>query len=183
MSNNNSLLIAVSGKSGCGNSTVSRLLADTLKLRLLNYTFRDMARDRGMSFKELRARAEKDFSWDRELDIYLARTALEGNCVLASRMAVWLVPQAHLKVFLDVPAEIRAGRIAGREGKPYEETLEETRERDRLDSARYWQLYNIDNSVCPTADLIVDNSSLSPEETVRLILETLKSRKNMPLIP
>jgi len=41
--------IAISGKSGCGNSTVSRIVATRLGLRVVNYTFKDLARDRGMS--------------------------------------------------------------------------------------------------------------------------------------
>ena len=44
--------IAVSGKSGCGNSTVSRLLADKLGLKLINYTFHNMAEEAGIPFAE-----------------------------------------------------------------------------------------------------------------------------------
>jgi cytidylate kinase len=35
--------IAISGKSGCGNSTVSRIVANRLGLRLVNYTVRALA--------------------------------------------------------------------------------------------------------------------------------------------
>ena len=37
------LRIAVSGKSGCGNTTVSSLLARSLGIKLVNYTFRQLA--------------------------------------------------------------------------------------------------------------------------------------------
>ncbi|MDR1566822.1 MAG: cytidylate kinase, partial [Treponema sp.] len=40
--------IAVSGKSGCGNTTVSRLVADALDLRFINFTFRSLAREKNM---------------------------------------------------------------------------------------------------------------------------------------
>ena len=50
--------IAVSGKSGCGNTTVSRLLAERLGVRLINYTFHDMAKERGIPFEQLCLLAE-----------------------------------------------------------------------------------------------------------------------------
>jgi cytidylate kinase len=34
------LRIAISGKSGCGNTTVSRMVAEKLGLRFINFTFR-----------------------------------------------------------------------------------------------------------------------------------------------
>ncbi|MDR0624827.1 MAG: cytidylate kinase, partial [Treponema sp.] len=39
------LKIAVSGKSGCGNTTVSKIVADTLGLEFINFTFRSLARE------------------------------------------------------------------------------------------------------------------------------------------
>ena len=52
MSNN--LIIAISGKSGCGNSSVSRIVAERLGLKLINYTFHDIAEGRG--FKKIKRR-------------------------------------------------------------------------------------------------------------------------------
>ena len=45
--------MAISGKSGCGNTTVSRLVADRLGLIVINYTFKNLAQDKGMSFEEI----------------------------------------------------------------------------------------------------------------------------------
>ena len=44
-------IVAISGKSGCGNSTVSRLLSDRLGVQLINYTFRRMAGTRASPSK------------------------------------------------------------------------------------------------------------------------------------
>ena len=43
------LRIAISGKSGCGNTTVSTMLAQRLGIKLINYTFRNLAKDIGFS--------------------------------------------------------------------------------------------------------------------------------------
>ena len=46
------LVITISGKSGCGNSTVSRIVSERLGLRLINFTLRDVARERGIPFEQ-----------------------------------------------------------------------------------------------------------------------------------
>ena len=47
------LRIAISGASGCGNTTVSTLLADTLGIPCINYTFRSLAKELDMPLKQL----------------------------------------------------------------------------------------------------------------------------------
>lgn len=49
---NNKLRIAISGASGCGNTTVSSLLADGLGIPCINYTFRNLAKELGMPLKK-----------------------------------------------------------------------------------------------------------------------------------
>ncbi len=44
-------IIAISGKSGCGNSTVSGIVARKLQFDLVNYTFKNLALERGMTFE------------------------------------------------------------------------------------------------------------------------------------
>jgi cytidylate kinase len=75
----NDLRIAISGKSGCGNSTVSRLVAGRLGLRLVNYTFKDLARERGLSFEEVCLRAENDSEYDLTIDRMQVALAKEGR--------------------------------------------------------------------------------------------------------
>ena len=52
-------IIAISGKSGCGNSTVLHLVAEKLGYEPVNYTFRSMAADMGISFEELHKKAQE----------------------------------------------------------------------------------------------------------------------------
>ena len=85
------LRVAISGKSGCGNTTVSRLVAARLGLRVINYTFKDLARDKGMSFDEICILAESDPQYDLTIDKMQVKLALEGGCVLGSRLAIWLL--------------------------------------------------------------------------------------------
>lgn len=163
--------IAISGKSGCGNSTVSRLTAGRLGLRMINYTFHTIAEERGMDFKQLCLLAEKDTSWDIYLDKRQVELAAAGDCVLGSRLAVWMLEDADLKVFLDAPLDVRAGRIRKREGGEPDAMLRDTRERDERDRLRYLKLYEIDNNDYRFVDLCIDTTDLSPEEIVDRIVE------------
>jgi cytidylate kinase len=148
--------IAISGKSGCGNSSVSKMVADRLGLRLINYTFRTMAQERGMSFQEFSRLAENDTSYDRMLDRRQIEMAAEGDCVLGSRLAIWLLKDADLRVYLTASIKVRAERIGRREGKSLEVALHETVDRDKRDRERYLKLYEIDNDDYDFADLVID---------------------------
>jgi cytidylate kinase len=168
--------VAISGKSGCGNTTVSRLVAEKLGLRMINYTFKTMAAEMGISFEELRELAEKDGKYDRELDLKQVQLAREPGCVLGSRLAIWVLEDADLKVYLDGPPEIRAARIAAREGKTVQEALRKTTERDQQDRDRYLKLYNINVDDFGFVDLHVDTSLGDQHYVAGRIVEELRSR-------
>lgn len=172
----NRLSVAISGKSGCGNSSVSRLVAERLSLRLINYTFRSLAEERGMSFEEFSRLAEVDTSYDLLLDRRQREMASEGNCVLGSRLAIWILRDATLKVYLTASIEVRAARIARREGKEIGRSLEETVERDRLDRARYLALYGIDNDQYDFADLVIDTEAHDEYSVAGLIAAAAHGR-------
>ena len=164
--------IAISGKSGCGNTTVSQVVAERLGLRFINFTFRSLAQERGISLEKVLELAEKDDWWDKEVDIRQVQIAREnGGCVLGSRLAIWMLGDADLKVYLTAKPEIRAARIVKREGGNFEEVAAFTRDRDRQDHSRYLRIYNIDNYNNDFADLFIDTDHLDPDQIAQLIIE------------
>ncbi len=171
----NNITIAISGRSGCGNTTVSKKVSEKLDLKHINHTFRDMAKEKGISFEELRKLAEESTAVDMELDKKQVYMAKEGNCVLGSRLAVWMIDNADLKVYLTASPEIRAKRIAERENRIYEDVLKETEDRDRKDSARYKKIYAIDTNKYDFADLIIDTEINDVNEVIDLILKAIES--------
>ncbi len=169
--------IAISGKSGCGNTTVSTLLSEKLGCKLVNYTFRQMAEEEGVPFAEFCKMAEKDYDIDRRLDARMVKMAREEeNSVLGSRLAIWNMKDADLKVYLLASDEERARRIHRREGGTLEQRMEETRERDRRDSARYKTIYGIDNNDTSVADLVIDTEGKTPEEIVEIIIRAASAK-------
>jgi cytidylate kinase len=165
--------IAISGKSGCGNTTVTTLVAERLGYPMINFTFRNMAQERGIEFWDFCHMAEKDDSIDKELDARQVAMAMEQeDCVLGSRLAIWMLDQADLKVYLTATTEERARRIHRREGGSYEQRLKETARRDRRDTTRYKRIYGIDNEdASSVADMVIETDSLAPEDVAELIVE------------
>lgn len=164
------LRIAISGKSGCGNTTVSRLLAERLDVRLINYTFHTMAEEQGVSFEQMCRMAESDDSWDRYLDRKQVERAMEGSCVLGSRLAIWVLHAADIKVYLTASPDVRARRIQTREGGSLEEVRAATTRRDQRDRSRYLRLYDIDTDSYQFADLVIDTEKYRPDEIVDRIV-------------
>ena len=167
--------IAISGKSGCGNTTVSTLVAERLGYPLINFTFRNLASERGVDFWEFCRMAEHDDAIDRELDNRQVKMALEQpNCVLGSRLAIWMLKEADVKIYLTASSEERASRILKREGGTFEQRLEETLRRDENDTARYKRIYGIDNTDPSVADLVIQTDELESDEVAQMILERVK---------
>jgi CMP/dCMP kinase len=164
------LRIAISGKSGCGNTTVSRLVAEKLGLRFINYTFKNLARDSGTSFEELALKAETDPQYDLTIDRMQVDLARMGGCVLGSRLAIWLLRDTALTVYLKASLEERAARIARREGGDPAVVLGRTAARDKRDHARYERLYGYDVDKYDFASLIVDTDRMNQEEVASLIV-------------
>lgn len=167
------LRIAISGKSGCGNTTVSSLLASKLNIPCVNYTFKNLGEELGLSVKEIMEKARTDFSFDRTVDSRQIELANKSSCVLASRLAVWLLKNADLKVYLYASTDVRAGRVHKREGGDFEAIRAFTETRDGEDTKRYKELYSIDNDDFSFVDLVVDAENSTPEEIVEAILDKL----------
>jgi len=157
--------------SGCGNTTVCKIVADRL-LKFINFTFRSLAQEKGIEFKKVLELAAKDDSWDKEVDSRQVQLAREsGGCVIGSRLAIWMLEEAELKVYLRAKPETRAARIVNREGGNLEEIAAFTAERDSRDNQRYIRIYNIDNYKYEFASLIIDTDHITPNEIADKIIE------------
>lgn len=165
--------VAISGKSGCGNSTVSRIVADRLGLPMINYTFKDLARDNGMTFEEVCAKAEQGPEFDYLIDRMQVEMAGKGGCVLGSRLAIWLLRDTAFTVYLSASPAVRAARIAMREGITLEESLEKMLARDKRDRDRYLRLYDWDVDDYAFARLVIDTDDLGPQAVADRIVRAV----------
>ena len=145
---------------------------------MVNFTFRQMAQEIGVDFWTFCRMAEDDYDIDRELDRRQVEMAMEQkDCILASRLAIWMLKEADLKVYLTATAETRAKRVYTREGGSLEERYKETVRRDENDTNRYKTIYGIDNSKPEEcADLIIATDDKTPDEIVSLIIQEVEKK-------
>ncbi len=170
-------IIAISGKSGCGNTTVSKRVAQILGCEFINYTFRKLAEEEGKSLAEILALAEEDSSWDRLLDSRQVELAQKQDCVIGSRLAMWLLPNASLRVYLKASPDVRVDRIHAREGGSRDEIAVFTAQRDIRDHRRYKETYGIDTDDVSSANLVIDTERWDAEQIARIIADAFIGRR------
>ena len=167
--------VAISGKSGCGNTTVTTLLSQKLGVKMINFTFRQLAQEKGLTLEQVIENAKTDDSYDIAVDTRQVELARKEPCVLGSRLAVWMLKEADLKVYLKLDDDVRAARIFNREGGDIEKIKAFTAMRDSEDSRRYKKLYDIDNNDYGFVDLVID-ARHTPDEIVQSILDVLEDK-------
>ena len=183
--------IAISSLSGCGNTTVSRLVAERLKHQFINYTFRNLALDLKMPFEKVQNESKRTPKYDYDVDRrQVALIEKTPHCVVGSRLAVWLdddrlenkigvkAPPFDLKVWIYAPLNERAKRISKREKKTFAAVLEDTLFRDEENEQRYLALYGINVARFPRAvDVTVNTERFSAEQVAELIIACAKKVK------
>jgi CMP/dCMP kinase len=175
--------IAISGHSGCGNTTATTNVGKSLSLRMVNYTFRDLAKDVGLTFDEVQKQASENPLFDYLTDLQLVRAALNPQIVLGTRLASWLM-EADLRIWLHASLEARAARISKREtekASSYEHVLYKTLKRDEENRKRYLRLYGIDILDHSDFDMTINTEKLTAEQVSGLIVAAAQWASNNKL--
>ncbi|AEA12959.1 cytidylate kinase [Thermoproteus uzoniensis 768-20] len=168
------VVIAISGQPGSGKTTVAKEIARVLGLRLRSsgVLFRELAKRYGMELIEFHKYAEAHPEIDREVDAMAVEEAKMGDAVLEGHLTAWVVrPYADICIYLKGAPEVRARRVALRDGRTFEEALREIIEREELNRRRYKQIYNIDIADLAPFDLVIDTTYLSQADVVRITLD------------
>lgn len=172
------MIITVSGLPGSGTTTIANLLSKALNLKLISTgeTFRELARKKGVSLEEFGKLAENSSKIDKELDKSVLKMVKEKS-IIEGRLTGFMLNRNNIqafKIWIDAPLEIRAKRVAGREGKTLKQTKKEIKKRERSERKRYKKIYSIDLNDKSIYDLVIDSEDKKPEKILEIILNKIK---------
>jgi len=176
------IVICICGMAGSGKSTVAKRIAAKYGLKYYSGgdALKALASERGYNIerrgwweseegvKFLNERL-KSPDFDRMVDAKLMELAEEGNVVLDSWTMPWLLKRGF-KVWLEASEEVRAKRIAERDGLTFEEALKFLREKEWRTKNIYRKLYGfrLGEDFKPF-HLIIDSNILDAEEVFQTL--------------
>ncbi|MCI4316896.1 MAG: cytidylate kinase [Thermoplasmata archaeon] len=120
--------------------------------------------------------AERQPEVDRSLDDGLIALARPGS-ILEGRVVGALLRRRGKSVYailVTAREDVRAKRVAGRDGTDPASALAEMRTRSASERGRYLRYYNIDLRMEPV-DAVVDSSELPPAEVAGRLAELLRA--------
>jgi len=185
--------IAISGKSGCGATTATKLVSAALGIPAYNFTMRDLASERGTTLDALQKKALVDAgAIDFELDRRQVSFAVANpGFVLGSRMAIWLddnrvlsklhalqKPVIGHRFWLSTPLQERAKRVAQRESRQYGDALQHVERRDEENGQRYAKLYGINVDSMPAGTIEIDTTRNNAQQVANIIIDCVE-KKNL----
>jgi cytidylate kinase len=170
--------ISITGDLGSGKSTVCRYLKENFGLNVysIGQIQRSLAAKYNMDILAFNKYMESHPEIDEEIDTELTAIGKrDEDMVLDSRMAWHFVPDTF-KVYLSVDLDEAARRIMNDKRGSVEKyaSLDEAKAslvaRKKSENLRYITKYGVDCSKPENYDLIIDATSLSPEQVAQRIM-------------
>ena len=148
---------------------------------------REIAKETGITTLELNQQMTNDIhnAYDKMIDdktVELAQKNVGKDIVFDSRMA-WHFVEQSFKVYVTVDTYVAAERVimADRGKEEHYESIEEAakslRKRKQLEDARFSEMYSAKTTDFHNYDLVVDSTTLTPEELAEFIMEKAKANK------
>lgn len=173
------VLITISGPAGSGKTTVARGLSQQLGFVHVSVgdVFRELAKEHTMTLEEFSKYAEDHPDVDELIDGKQVELAHHyGDVIVDGRLSGWIL-NGDVAVWLNAALEVRAQRIAQREGIPYKTALSETAMRDKSEAKRYRAFYDIDIHNLNVYSLVIDTARWDQFGVIAIIIEALKALK------
>lgn len=176
--------ITITGDIGSGKSTVSKLLAELLNMKIVDSgaLYREFSTNKGLDV--LQQNKSDDWSIDREIDSTIERLGREeDNIIFVSRLAWHFVPDA-IKIYLIINPVTAAKRIAvdkirtGEKHTNWKDTLLYNQERKELELKRYSTMYGLkDPSGLDDADIVMVVGKNDAETVAKCLYNIIRNNR------
>lgn len=152
------MIVTLSGLPGSGKTSVARELIARYGFTMISAgeQFRKLAQERGMTLEEFGALAQNDSSIDIAIDQRQKELAVKYDMSLVEGRLAGHTIDADIKIWLKTTPQVRAQRVAKREGISVEKALADNETRERVEATRYKTFYDIDQNDWSCYDLIID---------------------------
>lgn len=182
--------IIVSGMPAVGKTTVSRIVADSLGLKMVGGgdVLKEMAVEEGYkpggedwwdTEEGIRflGQRKKTPGFDRLVDQRLIEKAAKGDVVITSYPVPWLSKKG-LKVWLSGSVDSRAGRMAKRDHADERKCRRVLAVRDVENAKLYKKIYSIEfgKDLSPF-DLVVETDSIDESRVAQIVLHYVRNRR------
>ncbi len=176
-------IISLGGELASGKGTVSKILMERLNFGIYkngDYA-RKLGKEMGMDITTFNLYLNEHPEIDRKIEKSASEYAKEhDNFIIDARLGWYAVPESF-KVYLKVDIDVAARRAFEDELRKSTEkfnTIEEQKQdmqkRYKLENERYWKLYGVRKEDESNYDLVLDTTSLTPEETADKIEKEYK---------
>ena len=190
-------VIMVSGFAGSGKSSLADSLGKELGIKVIHASsiLREMATEgvkaldnapphkihdwwESPEAKEFMKRRLADGSLDIALDEKLKKIADKGNVIMDSWTMPYLYKGKAYRIWLNATPEVRAERVSGRDGLPYDDVLGKIRARDAETKDLYVRLYKFNmGEDLKRFGLVINSDGLSQGQVFRKVLGAVKKWK------
>jgi CMP/dCMP kinase len=163
------VVITISGPSGSGKSTIAQMLAKRLNVKYysIGQFFREKAEEAGMDIKAFTKRAPKEFHL--EADDHVDKLSKKGNVVLDGRLVGYMASGADFRVYLTAPLDVRAKRIANRNGISEREAKKLITAREGEHLGIFSKIYGLDVEKLDIYDLVLNTEFYDINEVLTLV--------------
>ncbi|MEM0437806.1 MAG: cytidylate kinase family protein [Candidatus Micrarchaeia archaeon] len=172
-----SVKVCISGLTGSGKTTAAEHLAKLLGVPHIAFSMKDEAKARGISIVELQEIAARDSRIDLEFDKRQEEEMKKHQSFVTSTWLGAWIADADLNVWLYADDEVRARRVAGRDGMPVEEARKMMLKKDAQNVERYLKLYGINIADTGKFHLCINSGLLPPDKIAAMIARCLEEIK------
>ncbi len=177
-------IITISGKPGSGKSSTADRVAEMLGYSRYSTgdVVRALVKKKKMTLAEFNVEAERDPSYDYELDEELRKMREQNEVVIDSRLGFYWIPESF-KVYLDLDPDVAIARIYkdsnlnALRGVTEDNTegmdavIDQVNERLSNERRRFKKLYNVNPYASANFDLIIDTSRHSPQTVALTVFD------------
>lgn len=178
--------MTISGAPGTGNTTVSRIVAERLRYRLVTMgeMNKEIARDAGYTMEGFWKKLEKDpdelARFHKALDQRQKDIASkETDVIFNGKLSAFQIPQARVRVLIRASLKTRAERTVKRDGGDVQEAERSIKSREESERKDWKKVYGFDYTADTEAyNLILDTDNMTAEQAADKVIEMIRREEH-----